>query len=73
MFDSRRIIYWKGWEYESQNGLHMIQSKRHIIIENLTACGKLVPMHLVNRDVGNDVCRKCQSAEERLEKDYEIR
>jgi len=54
---------WKGWEYTTPTGLHMIISKRHYFIggNNQAVCGVVAPKFGTHKDEGEYACRKCEN------------
>jgi hypothetical protein len=52
---------WKGWEYETANGLHMKISKKHIFREgeDVAVCGIKPEGVTPNCNEGDGGCRKC--------------
>jgi hypothetical protein len=53
---------WKGWEYETANGLHMYMSKRHVFVAGHPVCGVRTPNpNLIDRGLGEYACHKCQA------------
>ena len=73
----RTIIYWKGWEYVTENELHMYQSKRHLFYENsnIPICGCMnPPSHVpISRNHGDGQCKRCQKWESKNWEKYDIR
>ncbi len=61
---------WKGWEYESWDGLHMIMSKRHIFpaYSNQAVCGVIAPKPGASVAEGDTPCKKCQRWEDKQAK-----
>ena len=53
---------WKGWEYETKDGLHVYMSKRHYFLdyEPTAICGAIPPKGLkATTFEGDGVCKKC--------------
>ena len=62
---------WKGWEYETSNGLHMYVSKRHYFDRNSgqAVCGARPPRHIgAHADEGDYACRRCERIVDNLER-----
>lgn len=60
---------WKGWEYETSNGLHMVMSKRHIFKrgDSQTICGITPPRRVIpNGGEGDGGCKRCLHWEDNL-------
>jgi hypothetical protein len=54
---------WKGWEYETANGLHIYQSKRHYFTKKDQAvCGIRPPSRIgAHTGEGDGICKKCDN------------
>lgn len=65
---------WKGWEYVSANGLHMVVSKSHFFKNGdrtrPAVCGARMP-ELLDSAPGNDDCKRCKKALSVLERKHE--
>ncbi len=61
---------WKGWEYETSNGLHVYVSKRHYFIDvDRAVCGIRPPKHIgAHKDVGEYACCKCDRIAGKMER-----
>jgi hypothetical protein len=58
---------WKGWEYESANGLHMVMTKSHFFVDGETAlCGVTIPQN-VGVGAMDGECGRCRKSLDRLE------
>lgn len=64
---------WKGWEYESPNGLHMVMTKSHFFKEEeyglsqTALCGVSIPEN-VGVGAMDGECGRCRRSLDRLER-----
>lgn len=70
----RPIAYWKGWEYPTEDNLHMYMSKRHIFVDDSPICGCSIPrLELISRNYGDGACKKCSNWKSKNYEKFDIR